>query len=152
MCQFAVRFLIFLTLQDILVLYCIYLQMDLHAHYFTIFPMLEAIGVFLFFKNWQNHSQNNANESNLSKVFYFIKESAFGKIIFSISICSYGMFLTHYFPIWILKRINWTIPIFVRNPFKWIPFMIIVCFIFSWGIIYLFSKTSYLKKFSGVGE
>ena len=132
-------------------LYCIYWQIDLPNHYFTIFPMLEALGLFLLFKNWENYSQNNENKpSFLNKCYENLKNSIFGKVILSISICSYGIFLTHYFPIWIFKRINWTIPIFVRNPFKWIPFIFLICLLFSWGVTYLLSKLPYLKKFSGV--
>lgn len=131
-------------------IYCIYLQIDLHNYYYTIFPMFEAIGLYLFFRYRASFSENTNKKTFSSRLYFFIRDSKIGKAIFSISICSYGMFLTHYFPIWILRRINWTIPIFIRNPFKWIPFMFIVCVVFSWGIIYLFSKIPYLKEVSGI--
>lgn len=130
--------------------YCFYYQIDLQNNYLTIFPMLEATGVYLMVKYVADYSENHNNESILTRFYYYLKDSWIGKIIVSISVCSYGIYFTHYFPIWIVQKIDMVTPIFLRNPFKWVPFLFLISIGFSWGLIYILSRTPYLKKVCGV--
>ena len=130
-------------------MYCITNKIRFKDYYWTLIPLFESIGLYLLVEYHAKYSEGNKG-SVLSRIYYFIKDSKLGRIIFSISICSYGIFLTHYFPIWVLLKLDKTIPIFARNPFKWIPFLLVMVLLFSWGLTFLLSKIPYLKKISGV--
>ena len=120
----------------------------LDTYYLSIIIVLQAVGMFLAYKYFANYSENN--DTTLSnKVYSYIKDSWIGKILLSISVCSYGIFLTHYLPIWVVMWIDEAIPIFARNPFKWIPFLFVIIVLLSWGLIWVFSKIPYLKIVSG---
>ena len=118
-------------------------------YYLTIFPVFQAAGVFLFIKCIDNLSEID-RKSFISKLHNFIKESKIGKAILSISICSYGMYLSHYFFIWPFKIFNKTFHFFSRNPFKWMPLIILIVLLGSWALIWGMSKIPALKRFSGV--
>lgn len=125
-------------------------NIPLHERYYlTIFPVFQAAGVFLFFKYIDNLSEIN-RKSFISKIHNFIKESRIGKAILSISICSYGMYLSHYFFIWPFMITNNTYHILSRNPFKWIPVVMLIAILGSWALIWVMSKIPVLKRFSGV--
>lgn len=127
-------------------LYTIQNQIPLGNFYLTPIPVFQASGIFLFLK-YSAQIAESGNGSLTQKIYYGIKDSRLGKIILSISLCSYGMYLTHYMFIWTIEHnID---NLFLRNPFKWIPFMILIVIIGSWGLIWIFSKIPYLKKFSG---
>ena len=120
------------------------------SFYRTIFPVVQATGLFIFFRFFEEYS-NDHEQSTLNRVFSSVKNSSVGKAITSISICSYGMYLTHYLFIWILIDISENIfPIFPRNPFKWIPVVYVIVMVGSWLLVWIFSKVPYLKKVSGV--
>lgn len=117
--------------------------------YLTIFPILQATGIFIFFRFFEEYC-NGHQQSISNRLFSSIKNSFVGKAITSISICSYGIYLTHYLFIWILLNISDNIfPIFTKNPFKWIPVIYLVVLAASWLLIWIFSKVPYLKKVSG---
>ena len=119
------------------------------SFYRTIFPVIQATSVFIFFRFFEEYS-NDHEESSINRFFSSMKESSLGKAITSISICSYGIYLTHYLFIWILLHISDHIfPIFARNPFKWIPVIYLIVLLCSWGLVWIFSKIPYLNKVSG---
>ena len=83
--------------------------------------------------------------SLIKKIYYGIKDSVLGKIILSISLCSYGMYLTHYFVIWLLIITNDQTHILdARSPFKWIPLLFLAAFLFSWSLTWIFSKIKFM--------
>ena len=118
------------------------------TYYLTILPVVQTTGLFLFFKYFAQYSEKN-EISITNKIYSVIKDSFVGKMIVSISLCSYGMYLTHYLMIWILMKVNKTTPIFSNNPFVWLPLAFLAVLVFSWGIIWIFSKIPYLKEVSG---
>lgn len=118
------------------------------TYYLVILPVIQTAGIFLFFKYRAQYSESG-NVSISQKIYSAIKNSSIGKIVVSISLCSYGMFLTHYIFIWILRHEEITKPIFSGNPFIWLPLAYIGIVLFSWGLTYVCSKIPFLKEFSG---
>lgn len=118
-------------------------------YYLTIFPVFQASGIFLFLKCVDDLSEID-RKSFISRLHNFIKESKIGKAILSISICSYGMYLTQYFFIWPFNIFDKTFHFFSRNPFKWMPLIILIALLGSWALIWGMSKIPFLKRFSGV--
>ena len=120
------------------------------SFYRTIFPVLQASGLFIFFRYFEEYC-NGHEQSALNRFFTSMRNSSVGKAITSISVCSYGIFLTHYLFIWILLYVSDNIvPIFARNPFKWIPVIYLAVLLCSWALVWVFTKIPYLKKVSGV--
>lgn len=114
----------------------------------SIISILETSGLYLAIKYAADYSQEKTT-SLTNKIYSFLKDSYIGKLIYSLSICSYGIYLTHYFPIWTFQIIDKTAHIFSRNPFKWEPLLFLIVLGFSWGLILILSKIPYLKKISG---
>jgi len=75
--------------------------------------------------------------------FEHIKNNAIGRIIFSISICSYGMYFSH---VMVLKALSIVNP---HSNLLFLPMFIALIFL-SWLPVYIVSKIPYLKRFSGV--
>lgn len=130
-------------------LYALEYQIDMGKYYLTPVAIFQCVGIYLFFMYFAKVS-DSIEISLISSVYNFIKDSFIGKIIVSISFCSYGMFLTHYFVIWSFQLLDKSMNIFLRNPFKWIPFIFLITVLFSWILIWIFSKIPLLKKVSGV--
>ena len=71
------------------------------------------------------------------------------KIIYSLSVCSYGMYLVHYFVVYGIRWVsNSMFPIYTAKPVI-MPLVWIIVVFFSWLIIYVLSKIPYLKEVSG---
>lgn len=141
----AIVFIVF----SLITAYCIYLQLLDEVYYLTILPVIQAISFYLLFKSCDDYAHEN-EISITGKFVSFITSSKIGQAITSVSICSYGMYLTHYFVIWIVRITNPQTHILdVRNPFKWIPFILLIAVLFSWGLIWICSKIPYLKQVSG---
>lgn len=131
----------------------VHLYVSLHSiglgnFYLTPIPVFQASGLFLFLKYFAQIAESGGS-SLISKIYFGIKDSKLGELTLSLSFCSYGIYLTHYLFIWVFQILDETYNIFLRNPFKWIPFMILVVLIGSWALIWIFSKIPHLKKFSG---
>lgn len=113
----------------------------------SILPIIQASGIYLFIKYFADYSDKNI--ATFSHTCHkFLKNSIIGKLIISLSKCSYGIFLVHYFPIWILQIDN-SFNIFSRNPFKWLLIIYLIILLFSWGLIWILSKSHYTKWISG---
>lgn len=100
-------------------------------HRYSILPIIECVGVFCLFKT----SKYLNNPSNTTV-----------KLVSSISICSYGMYLIHSQIIMFVRKIlhisfNFTLDYLI---------LFTAGFIISWFIIYLLSKIPYLDEFVGV--
>ena len=83
---------------------------------------------------------------DFTRIYLFLKDISLRKGIFSLSVCSYGIFLVHKFPIWIFEIIDKTLHIYSRNPFKWEPLMFIIVLLFSWGLYWFYPKYLILRK------
>ncbi|WP_459537868.1 acyltransferase [Methanobrevibacter sp.] len=131
------------------VIYLINMQIKTWENfYLTIFPVLQATGFYLMLEYIEKYS-SKSNGSLTGRFYSFIKSSKIGKMITSISLCSYGMYLTHYFLIWCVKLKDYQFHILSRNPFIWIPIVFGATVLFSWCLIWVFSKIPYLKEVSG---
>ena len=100
-------------------------------HRYSILVVFEAIGVFCLFKN--SSYMDNPNET-------------VRKIITSISVCSYGIYLIHSQSIMAVRKLfhislNFTLEYIV---------LFAVGFFMSWFIIYILSKIPILKDYVGV--
>lgn len=114
--------------------------------------VFQSIGIFLFIKYFAIHSENNS-ESISSKIYSFFKDTLIGKLTFVISICSYGIYLTHYYFLhlivgWIHKNI---FNIYSLNPIKAIPVILLIVVLLSTLLVVLVSKIPHLKKWTGMG-
>ena len=139
--------MIIFALSTGLAVFCLANSIDFPKYYLSIVPVLQVTGLYLFIKSFAVYGEKS--NALTGRIYSFIKNSVLGKIIFSISICSFGIYLTHYFPIWVFKIYNPVFHFFSRNPVKWIPFIFLVSLLFSWGLIWAMSKVPFLKKFSG---
>lgn len=98
-------------------------------------------GLFMFFKAISNYCKKN-NNSGLSKIHEKIKTGGLGKIILSISICSYGMYFVNSLLFNFIKIMH-------INSIKMIPVIFISVALISWLIIACLNKISFLRKFIG---
>ena len=114
----------------------------------SIIIALQAIGLYLSILYFAKIGESNT-QSSIKRVYSYIKRSKLNNIITSISICSYGMYLTHYFFIWTVRATNPMSNIFSKNPFVYEPILFISTILFSWALIWIISKIPYLKKISG---
>ena len=113
---------------------------------------LQACGIFLFIKYFAIHSENNT-KSISNRIYSIFKDTVIGKLTFFISICSYGIYLTHYYFLhigcgWINKNI---FAVYSANPVKAMPVILVVVIILSSLLVFLASKIPHLKKWTGVG-
>ena len=117
--------------------------------YLKIVTVLEAAGLFLIFEYFAKYCSNHKNTIK-NRIYSFFKDTILSKLIISMSVCSYGMYLTHYFPWHFFKYINKNIiPIFSYNPLIWLPIVYVSVILSVWILIYVLSKIPYLKKISG---
>lgn len=91
-----------------------------------------AVGLFLFIRYLDKLNKFNSIKSN------FI-----GKIIISLSVCSYGMYFSH---VLVVKELSY------HNPGSNLlfPLMFVLIVFLSWLLPYILSKIPYFKRFSGV--
>lgn len=110
---------------------------------------LQSIGLFLFIKYFSRYCENN-KESWKNKIYSFLKDNNYmSRIILSISICSYGMYLCHYLIFFPLMYISGHyVRIFSRNPIILPAVWLFLC-ISTWLLVLLFSKIPVLRNFSG---
>lgn len=117
-----------------------------------VLAVLQSCGIFLFIKYFAIHSENNP-KSFSNRIYSFFKDTVIGKLTFIISICSYGIYLTHYYFLlmgcgWINKNI---FPIYSANPIKAMPIILVFVVISSTLLVLLASKIPHLKKWTGIG-
>ena len=117
--------------------------------YKTIIVVLQSAGLYLFIRYYI--LINSYKPSNIqNKIYSFFKDLIISKIIYSISIFSYGIYLIHsnilFFFIWISKNY---FPLFTRNPIVWLPIMLISILGISWFILWIFGKICILRLING---
>lgn len=118
-----------------------------YYHYKTLVVALQSAGLFLIFEYFAKYSSNCKNIIN--KVYSFFKDTAMSKIIYSISVCSYGIFLTHYFFVYGFRWIDKNIFPIYSETVKYLPIALILVVFLSWVLIYILSKIPHLKEISG---
>lgn len=118
-------------------MYVFRFELDLYSDYNLLFTTVaQSIGLFLTVKYLDKISVDN--------IYSRIKTNIIGKIILSISICSYGMYLMHYIIIEYFGFMKIT-------SLKFLPVILIVTVLVTWASVFILSKIPYLKKFSGAG-
>lgn len=116
--------------------------------YRRIVSTLQCIGLFLFIKYFSQYCEENGG-SFKNKIYSFFKDTSVSKLILSISICSYGMYLVHYFWLYPLRYVSHNVfPIFSTHPLM-IPVVLALITLMSWLTVLVFSKIPVLKYFSG---
>ncbi|WP_407374762.1 acyltransferase [Methanobrevibacter sp.] len=107
--------------------------------YFTVIILLISSGIFVMFKY--------LDRTDLSSK---IRDSEYGKAIAVLSQFSYGIFLTHYMILHILKmHINSFIPLLTLNSIVAIPALVFLTFIVSLLILLVLNKIPYLDMVTG---
>lgn len=109
--------------------------------YFSIFVAMASIGVFIFFRCISDYSQKNI-KSLTSKIHGKIENGRLGRIILSISVCSYGMYFVNSLIMRFVKE--WHIA-----TFKMLPVIFISVTLISWLIIVGLDKIPIIRKFCG---
>lgn len=119
-----------------------------YYHYETLIVVLQSTGVFLLFEYFAKYCSKHSNTIK-NKVYSFFKDTFLSKIIFTISVCSYGMFLIHYFIVYGLRWIDHNMfPIYSAST-MYLPIVLVLVVFLSWLIIYVLSKIPYLREISG---
>lgn len=95
---------------------------------FSIFSVIESIGIFLFFKNYN-----------------FAGKEVFGKRITDISNCTLGIYVIHMLIMYLLFDYN-LIQIRSFNTILSVPIISILIFVISLVIVYLFKKIKWIGK------
>lgn len=114
---------------------------NIETKYLSLFIVLASIGVFLMFRYYNHYCEANTT-SKLSKLHQKIEKGKVGAIIFSLSACSYGMYLLNSLLVKFVK-------FFDLSSVKWIPVLFVVVTLLSWLIVKIVSKIPFLGKFSG---
>lgn len=119
-----------------------------YYHYETIVVVLQSTSVFLIFEYFAKYCSNHKNTVQ-NKIYSFFKDGFMFKIIFTISTCSYGMFLFHYFVVYGIRWIDINLfPVYSATVW-YLPLVLVVVVFVSWLVIYVLSKIPYLKEISG---
>ena len=126
--------LILTVLPAVIMLIYSYLVVDskilFEFHRYSILPIIEVTGVFCLFKS--SKFLNNPNDS--------VK-----KIVSSIAMCSYGMYLIHSQLIMIFRKV---LNVSFNFPLEYLT-LLIVGFILSWIIILILNKIPIINDFIG---
>lgn len=112
--------------------------------YRRIVSTLQAIGLFLFIKYFSQYCEEHKGTIK-NKIYSFFKDTSMSTLILSISVCSYGMYLTHYFWLYPLEYVsNNIMPIFQTNPLL-IPVVLLFITLMSWILILIFRRIPILN-------
>lgn len=131
-----VSFILF-VLFTLLNMYVTYNSLDIFAGYLSIFVVIASSGFFLTFKYLSYFG------SIIGNIHEKIENGLLGKLIFSISICSFGMYFAN-------SLITKCIRLYDIHSMKWIPLLYVFIVISSWILILVLDKIPILKKFVGV--
>ena len=104
---------------------------------YSIFPTVEAIGIFILFKNFNKFNLHISN--NKLKNFFV-------SCIHSLAECSYGIYLFHLIVLYLVNGVIYTT---FNGRFKlWSLVLFILTFFISWFIIAILEKIPYIKDFA----
>ncbi|MBQ2654649.1 MAG: acyltransferase [Methanobrevibacter sp.] len=116
----------------------------IETKYLSLFVVIASFGVFLMFKRYAHYCDTHQT-SLLGRLHSKIENGKLGRAIFSISVCSYGMYLVNSLLYKIIKDF------ITINTLKIMPILFIGVLFLSWLFVYALSKVPALKKFSGAG-
>ena len=112
------------------------------VEYLYLSMIIQSLSVFIFIQAIDRNTKLNPGAIT-SKIHSFIENSKVGLWLTSISICSYGMYYTHYIICQVFK-------LYHIKSLKLIPILWIITVICSWLITLLLSKIPILDNISGV--
>ena len=136
--MFQVGILLFVTF-TLINMVVFYFEIDAYTEFYkNIIIACQSAGLFLMIKYLDSISIDGKN------IYGKIKIGKIGKMIVSISMCSYAMFLNHYIIICLLERFS------VPFSLTMLVLLMAVAFFGSWALAYLSSKIPHIKKASGV--
>lgn len=113
------------------------------VNFFNIINLILAVSAFLFFRHFEEY-----NGKIISSIYNKIRYGVCGKLINSLSKCSFGIYLNHVIILNILKGYVFISVKIINSP-KGIPLLIILILIVSWILTWSMSKIPYLNKVSG---
>ena len=117
--------------------------------YRRIVSTVQAICLFLFARYFSQMCENHKGGIK-NKIYSFFKDTRLSNAILSLSVCSYGVYLIHYFwfyPINYLESIG--INVYVLNPVIFVPIVVLFVAGMGWLTIWILSKVPILKHISG---
>lgn len=105
---------------------------------YSIFPTIEAIGIFILFKNFNKFNLHISKFGKLKNILI--------SCIHSLAECSYGIYLSHLI---VLSLVNGVIFYSFNGRFKlWSLLLFIFTLFISWFIIVILEKIPYIKEFA----
>lgn len=108
---------------------------------FSFLNIALVISVFLFFRYFEE------SKGKFNKIYKYVSNANLGKIIFSISFCSYGIYLCHIIiRDLIFKYLNFQE---ILSPSIYTTLVLLITLICSWLLILTMSKIPILKRVSG---
>lgn len=117
-------------------------------HYETLVVVLQSTGAYLIMEYYAKYCSKH-KDTFRNRIYSFFKDTSLSKAIFSISVCSYGMYLFHYFVVYSFRWIDRNIfPIYSSSPLV-MPIALVMVVFLTWLVIYALSKIPYLKEISG---
>ena len=119
-----------------------------YYHYKTIVVVLQSIGLFLIFEYFAKYCSKHKNTVK-NKIYSFFKDTFMSKIIYSISVCSYGMYLIHYFYLDLFRWIDAKIFPVYSGTVLYFPIIYLFIVLLSYLTIYAVSKIPYIREISG---
>ena len=152
--MYIIGLIVFLLFTAIHLVYTCHASMETrqltYFDYRTFVSTILVAGLFLFIKYFSQYCEGNPLGTVKNKIYDFFKENKYvSGLILSVSVCSYGMYLTHYFWLFLLVYISVNIfPIFSRNPLI-LPFVVLVVPLVTWLTVLALSKLPVLKHISG---
>lgn len=110
-----------------------------HFSFFSLLSIIQATSFFLMIKNL------NYNKL-FTKVSSFMKNGIIGSLTLSLSRYSYGIYLNH-----VLFILSFEILVnFPKKSPIWIPFLVIVVLLLSWGTFVILNRIPILNKITGI--
>ena len=105
--------------------------------------IIQSSAVFLIFRYLSKYASSNPSKA-LSKIHNFIKDSWIGVIIYTLSICSYAIYLMH------SHVVNLLIKYYPITTFNLLPVVFILLTVISLVIVLILSKIPVINKLIGV--
>jgi surface polysaccharide O-acyltransferase-like enzyme len=137
--------IIFIVSSAIRIFFAYNLTIDLNKFivldFYNILSIIQVASLFLFVKNFNT-------QSFFEKISSFFEKGIIERLTISLSRYSYGIYLVHMLFIKFLVLLNFS-P-FHKNPLLWIPLIVILVTISSWGLLAILKRIPLINKVIGV--
>ena len=147
--EFNIYSLPMVMFSAIIFIVCLAINMY-NAYNFTTVVYIESISIiiqcsalFLILRYLSKYASFNPSKP-LSKIHNFIKDSWIGWIIYTLSVCSYTIYLMHY------HIVNLLLLYYPIRTFDLVPVIFIVLTVISLAIAFILSKVPIINKLIGV--